>query len=64
MTARLILRDQEYEVRPGTTVLYALIRNQISVEVVRPMRDGELIGMDEILREGDVIKLVPIVSGG
>ena len=64
MPARLILRDKEYEVSSGTTIVYALVKLGIDVQVVRPMRDGELIGLQERLRDGDVITLVPLISGG
>jgi sulfur carrier protein ThiS len=64
VTARLILRDKEYEVKEGTTILYALVKLGIDMRVVRPMRDGELISMQDQLRKGDVIKLVPLISGG
>jgi sulfur carrier protein ThiS len=61
---KFILRDQEYEVRPGMTVLDALKKNNILPEVVLCTRDGELISEDEIVRDGDVIKLVAVISGG
>ncbi len=64
MAATLILRDKEYDVAPGTTILYALIKLMIDIRVVRPMRDGELISMQEILQDGDAIHLVPLISGG
>jgi sulfur carrier protein ThiS len=64
VSAKLILRGKEYEVEAGTTILYALVRLGIDIRVVRPMRDGELIGVQEPLRDGDVVQLVAIVSGG
>jgi len=64
MNARLILRDQEYEVEAGTTILYALVRLGLDMRVVRPLRDGEFVNPQERLREGDVIELVPLISGG
>jgi len=61
---KLILRDQEYEVRPGMTMLDALKKNDILMESVLCTRDGELIAEDEILNDGDVIKLIAVISGG
>jgi sulfur carrier protein ThiS len=61
---KFILRDQEYEVRPGMTVLDALKKNNILPEGVLCTRDGELISEDEIVKDGDVIKLVAVISGG
>lgn len=64
MTAKLILRGKVYEVKSGTTVQYALEKAGVNSETVLATRDGELITDDEILREGDVIKLVAVISGG
>jgi sulfur carrier protein ThiS len=64
MTAKLILRDKEYEVRPGMALVDALKKNNIVPESVIAIRDGEMITDDEILRAGDVIKLIAVISGG
>ncbi len=61
---KLILRDKVYEVRPGMDLLAALEKCGILSESVIAARDGELILDDEILKEGDVIKLVAVISGG
>lgn len=63
-TVRLILRDKEYEVQAGMTLLSALDKARILPESVIATRDGEMILEDEILRSGDVIKLVAVISGG
>lgn len=62
--ARLILGDQEYPAKPGTTVLYAIIKAGIDIRVVRPTRDGEIIDIRTVIRDGDVIRLVALVAGG
>jgi sulfur carrier protein ThiS len=64
MTARLVLRGKEFEVKSGITVQNAMKKVGINSESVLATRDGELITDDEILREGDVIKLVEVISGG
>ena len=61
---KIILRGKEYEVRPGMTLLSALRKIDILPESVIATRDGELIEEDEILREGETIKLVAVISGG
>ncbi len=61
---KLILREKEYEVKPGMTLLSALQKADIIPESVIATRDGEMILEDEILRAGDVIKLVAVISGG
>lgn len=64
MAVQLILRDKTFEVRPGITLQAALQKVNILPESVIASREGELILEDEILRDGDVIKLVAVISGG
>ncbi len=64
MTVKLILRDKEYDTRPGMMLLDALKKNNIVPESVIAIRDGEMILDDEILRDGDEVKLVAVISGG
>ena len=61
---KLILRDQEFEVKPGMTLLSSLEKCGILSESVIASRDGELILDDEILKNGDVVKLISVISGG
>ncbi len=58
------MREKEYEVKPGMTLLSALQKINIIPESVIATRDGEMILDDEILRNGDVVKLVAVISGG
>ena len=61
---KLLLRDKQYEVKAGMTLLSALEKSNILPESVIATREGEIILEDEILHEGDVIKLVAVISGG
>jgi sulfur carrier protein len=61
---KLILRGREYEVKAGMTLLSALKKCNIVPESVIATRDGEMILDDEILKDGDVVKLVAVISGG
>jgi thiamine biosynthesis protein ThiS len=61
---KLILRDKEYEVKPGMTLLSSLEKCDILPESVIATRNGEMILEDEILKDGDVVKLVAVISGG
>jgi sulfur carrier protein len=61
---KITLRDKEYEVRPGMTLLAALEKIGILPEAVIATRSGELIEEDEILREGETVKLIAVISGG
>lgn len=61
---KLILRKEEYEVKPGMTLRHALEKIGVNPEGVIATRDSELITDDEILQENDVIRLVAAISGG
>ena len=64
MTVKLVLRDREVEVRPGMNLLDALKKAGILPETVIATRGGEMILEDEILKDGDVIRLIAVISGG
>ena len=61
---KLILRNKEYEVKPGMTLLSALQKIDVVPESVIATRDGEMILEDEILKDGDVVKLIAVISRG
>ncbi len=61
---KLILRNKEYEVKPGMTLLSALEKIDVVPESVIATRNGEMILDDEILKDGEVIKLIAVISGG
>ena len=64
MTAKMILRKHEYEIKHGMTVRKALQKLDFEPDSVLATRNGELITDDEIVKENDVIKLVPVISEG
>ncbi|GEM_PF-291914 len=64
MPATLILRNKEYEARPGITLRMALKKHGIQPDTVLATRNGEMLTDDEVVKEGDVIKLVTVISGG
>jgi sulfur carrier protein ThiS len=61
---KLILRNKEYEVKPGMTLLSALEKISVVPESVIATRNGEMILDDEILKDDEVIKLIAVISGG
>jgi sulfur carrier protein ThiS len=61
---RLLLRDREFDIKSGTTLLAALQKADILPESVIATRGGEMILDDEILKDGDVVRLVAVISGG
>ena len=64
MPTRLILRDEEFEVRSGMTVRSALLKLGLSPEAILATRDGTLLTDDEIINEGEEIQLIAVISGG
>jgi hypothetical protein len=46
------------------TLLSALQKIDVIPESVIATRDGEMILDDEILKDGDVVKLIAVISGG
>lgn len=61
---RLVLRDKVYEIKAGMTLLSALQKVNILPETVLATREGELILEDELLRDGEEVRLVAVISGG
>jgi sulfur carrier protein ThiS len=64
MPVSLRFRNQEYKVKAGMTVRDALLKIDIQPDSVLITRSGELITDDVILRKGDEIKLIAVISGG
>jgi sulfur carrier protein ThiS len=64
MTAKLIFRKHEYAIKHGMTIRIALQKIGFEPDSVLATRNGELVTDDEIIKENDVIKLVPVISGG
>jgi sulfur carrier protein ThiS len=64
MPVKLVLRDKEYEVKPGMTLLDSLKKIGVLSESVIATRAGEMILDDEILKDGETVKLIAVISGG
>jgi len=64
MTATIIFRKKEFEIKHGMTVRKALQKLDIEPDSVLVTLNGELITDDQIVKENDVFKLVPVISGG
>lgn len=61
---KLMLRDKIYEAKPGMTLLSALEKINVLPESIIATREGEMILEDEILKDGDVVRLIAVISGG
>ncbi len=64
MPAEITLRDQTYNVASGSTLRHALEKIGVNPDTVLPTRDGELLTDDELVRDGDRIRLIAVISGG
>ncbi len=65
MAIKLVLRKKEYELEGKTIqVKMALQQLNLSPEAYLLVRDGELLNENDVLRDGDVIKIVSVISGG
>ena len=64
MSVKMKFRDHEFEVKPGMTARDAIKKIDILPDTVLITREGELITDDEILHDGDEIRLIAVISGG
>jgi len=64
MVTKIIFRKKEFLVEPGTTIRNAIEAIDIVPESVIPTRKGQLIAEDEVIQDGDIIRLVPVITGG
>jgi sulfur carrier protein ThiS len=64
MSVKIIMRGKEYEVKPGMNLLSALKKIGVLPEAVIATCQGQMILEDEILKDGDVVKLISVISGG
>ena len=58
------LRDKEISLPGELTLAQAYKRLGLDTESHLAVREGEIITDDRVLKDGDVIKLVPVISGG
>jgi sulfur carrier protein len=65
MPIRLVLRKQEYRIEEkAIQVKQAFQQLNLSPEAHLLVRDGELLNDNDWLRDGDDVKIVPVISGG
>jgi sulfur carrier protein ThiS len=60
----ITFRDKTYEVKPGITARDAIKKIGMEPEAVLVIVNGKLVTDDVVLRDGDQVKLVAVVSGG
>jgi sulfur carrier protein ThiS len=61
---KIVYRDQEWEVKAGSTARAAILKVGLDPEAVLVVRNGQLVTDDTVPQEGDEIKLIAVVSGG
>jgi len=61
---KVTYRDKSWEVRPGSTVRHLIEQAGLNPESVLAVRHGQLINEATLTEDGDVIRLVAVVSGG
>lgn len=64
LTAIIIHNGKHIQVKSNKTLLSVLNRLDIIPDTILATRDGELITEDTHLQEGDIVKLINIISGG
>jgi len=61
---QITFRNKTYDVKPNSTARDAIKKIGLDPEAVLVTINGKLVTDDAILREGDEVKLVAVVSGG
>jgi len=61
---KVMFRDKEWDLRAGMTVRHVILKVGLHPLAVLAVRDGKLINEATITRQGDVIRLVAVMSGG
>jgi len=61
---KLTYRNKQWELHAGMTVRDAIVKCGLNPEQVLAVRGGKLIHEATILKNGDEIKLVAVISGG
>jgi sulfur carrier protein ThiS len=64
MVTKIIFRKKEYLVKSGTTIKIAIEALGIVPESVLPTRKGQIMDEDEIIHDGEIVRLVPVITGG
>ena len=61
---QVTFRNKKFEVKENSTARDALKKINIDPESVLISVNGKLVTDDIVLREGDAVKLVAVISGG
>jgi sulfur carrier protein len=61
---QITYRDKQFEIKPNITARDAIKKIGLDPESVLVVVNGKLVTDDVVLREGDEVNLVAVVSGG
>lgn len=61
---KVIYRDREWNLKNATTVKDVLKQLNVNSQTVLVAVEGELVTEDFHLKDGDVVTLIDVVSGG
>lgn len=66
MLVRVILRNKELEIENTKDLTVRKLLKQLDLlpETYLCVRNGELLTEQELIKDGDTIRLVPVISGG
>jgi sulfur carrier protein ThiS len=66
MSIKLIIRNEEHFLEPmkNLSVKKAMEHLEILPEAYLAIRNGEILVEHEHLLDGDIIKFIPVISGG
>ncbi len=64
MTVKIVLRDHESSIPAPISLEDALEQLHLDGELYVVLRNGIAIKSDEILQDGDVVRLIPVMIGG
>jgi sulfur carrier protein ThiS len=64
MQVTFLVRKEKYETQAGVTLKEALQLLGLTTETHMALRDGIVLSEFEVLQEGDVFTLIPVISGG
>lgn len=61
---RIKFRGRKWELKPGLKVREAIKKVGLSPSAVLAVKGGKLLTEDVVLKEGDEIELISVISGG
>ena len=64
MTFEVVFRKKTYEFEENMSVKKVLKRICISSESYLVVRDGKLLTENDMIKDGEIIKIISVISGG